>query len=62
MRYALESLPCSVVARLANHHPTRMRRATSDEALAALFDIGWISPLDRILAYLATQEESGRAA
>jgi site-specific recombinase XerC len=50
MRCALGVLPGSVVARPANHHPARMRRATSEEALAALFDIGWVSPLDRLVA------------
>jgi integrase len=62
LHWVLQSFPGPVVARLANHHPTRMRRATSEDALSALLDIRWISPLDRALADPTLPEMSRHAA
>jgi hypothetical protein len=39
-----------------------MPRATSEEALAVLLEIGWISPLDRALADPTLADMSGHAA
>jgi len=62
LHWVLESLPGPVVARLANHHPARMRRATPEQALAASLDVGRISPLDRLLADPTLREMSRHAA
>jgi integrase len=62
LHWVLQAFPGPVVARLANHHPARMPRATSEEALAVLLEIGWISPLDRALADPTLADMSRHAA
>lgn len=51
----LGSMPMEVVARLAGHHPQRVRRVTCEEALAAQYRPGWRSPLDAALGASAAE-------